>query len=404
MTQTLLAEQAYGACREQAAAGRRRILFAVHSAKLGGAERMALLEAECLEARFELLLSVPEGPLRSRFAAHGELIDEAATLPLWGASAMRWARSAAGTLRDAIAMAQIIRRRHVDVVLTNSSVCLAPVLAARLARVPVAVHARDVPKSRLAPLVMALHGKLANTVIVIADGLSPYFRASRRTRLVRIADGIAVPPLVQSQPPKDFGLPLRLCLVGAIDPRKGQDVAVAALADLRQRGVEATLDFVGRELDERFAQAVREQALDLGVSDEVTFVGEVDDIGPHMARAHIVIAPSRGEWTPLVLMEALARGKPVVAARVGGVSEVVRDHEHGLLVAPESPVELADAILELSADPAAAFEMAQRGYRHMAANFRVEHTLEGLQREIDRLLESESIGPTREPGPLQTVL
>src|SRR6185312_5382529 len=191
MTETLLAQQAHGA-HEWAATGRRRILIAVHSAKLGGAERMALLEAEYLKARFELLLSVPQGPLRSHFAEQGELVAWTETLPLWGASTVRWLRSCLSTLRDAISMAMLIRRRRVELVLTNSSVCLAPVLAARLARVPVVVHARDVPKSRFAPFVMATHGKLASTVIVITDGLVRYFRAGSRTRIARIPDGIVV--------------------------------------------------------------------------------------------------------------------------------------------------------------------------------------------------------------------
>ena len=404
MTQTLLAEQAHDARHERAATGRRRILIAVHSAKLGGAERMALLEAEYLKARFELLLSVPEGPLHSHFAEQGELVPWTETLPLWGASATRWARSSVRTLRDAVAMAMLIRRRRVELVLTNSSVCLAPVLAARLARVPVVVHARDVPKSRLAPFVMALQGKLASTVIVIADGLTGYVRAGRRTRIARIPDGIVVPAAPPNRPHSSFGSPLRLCLVGALDPRKGQDIAVAALAQLHKRGIPATLELLGRELDEDFANEVRAQAQRLGVLDDVSFVGEVDGIGTHLQGTDIVIAPSRGEWTPLVLMEALAHGKPVVAARVGGVSDVVCDHDSGLLIAPENPTELADAIVELSEDPAAAAAMAERGRAHIVAQFRVEHTLEGLQSEIHKLLGGESAGFRREPGPLQPVL
>jgi glycosyltransferase involved in cell wall biosynthesis len=371
--------------------------MAIHSAKLGGAERIALLEAEDLKTRFELLLAVPDGPLRSRFAAHGELVAAAATLPLWGASSRRWAGSSVRTLLDAATMANLIRRREIELVLTNSAVCLAPVLAARLAGVPVVVHARDVPKSRLAPLVLALHGKLAHTVIVISDGLAPYFRAGRRTRVVLIADGITMPAPPPRRPRSAFGSPLRLCLVGGVDPRKGQDIALAALAQLRERGVETTLKLVGRDVDERFAAAVRADALRLGVASEVEFVGEVEDVGAHLDHADIVIAPSRGEWTPLVLMEALAHGKPVIATRVGGVAKVVRHRESGLLIAPESPVELADAIAELLADPAAATTMAERGRCLINAGFRIEHTLEGLQTEIDRLLDGE-------PRPLKSVL
>jgi glycosyltransferase involved in cell wall biosynthesis len=369
MDQPLLAEQANDA-REPTVARRPRILMALHSAKAGGAERMALLEAEHLKARFELLLAIPEGPLRSSFAAHGELVGTAETLPLWGGSFMRWGRSSVRTLLDAVHMAILIRRCRVELVLTNSSVCLAPVLAAKLA-----------------PAVFALHGALADTVIVITGGLTPYFRRGKRARIAQIADGIVVPAQPSRRARIAFQSPLRLCLIGGIDPRKGQDTAVEALAQLRERGIEATLELIGREIDNEFAELVRERARRLDVADKLRFVGEVDNVGPYLERTDIVIAPSRGEWTPLVLMEALAHCLPVVAARVGGVEDVVSDRESGLLVAPEDPTAIASAIAALTADPSAAVEMAQRGQKHVDANFRIERTLEGLQVELDRLLE-----------------
>jgi glycosyltransferase involved in cell wall biosynthesis len=387
MSSQLLAQQAPDARRPPAPARRRRVLLAVNSAKLGGAERMALLEAEYLKARFELVVSVPDGPLRARFLEHAELVQGIATLPLWGASARRWAAGSARTLPDAFRMARLIRSKRIELVLTNSSVCLAAVLAARMAGVPAVVHARDVPKSRLAPLVLALHAMLASTVIVITDALTPYFRGGRQLRIVQVVDGIAMPPPPRTQAPRAMGSPLRLCLVGAIDSRKGQDIAVAALARLRDRGIAAKLELVGRELDRPFAAALREQLQQFGLTREVKFVGEVGDVAAYLQRADIVIAPSRGEWTPLVLMEALAHGKPVVAARVGGVPRVVRNGESGVLVAPESPAELADAIAQLLADPVRASTMAQRGRCLIDADFRIEHTLQGLCDELDQLLE-----------------
>jgi glycosyltransferase involved in cell wall biosynthesis len=378
-----------------------KILFSVHSAKRGGAEQMALLEAEELESRFELLVAVPDGPLRPQFALHGELVAGAATLPLWGASPRRWAGGLVRTLLDAARMAKLIRGRDVDLVLTNSSVCAAGVLAARLAGVPVVVHARDVPKSRLAPLVLAIHGRLADTVIVVAEELVPYFRAGRRTRVVRISDGVALPAGSSALGPAAFGDPLRLCLIGGIDSRKGQDVAVTALAELHERGIAATLELVGRDVEEPFAAFVRQEARRLGVAGDVEFAGEVADVDARLAKADIVIAPSRDEWTPLVLMEALAHAKPVVATRVGAVADVVRDGESGLLVEPGSPAELASAIATLAADPAAATAMAERGRDLIRADFSLEGTLEGLQRELDRLVGPP---PVREHGPLRAVV
>jgi glycosyltransferase involved in cell wall biosynthesis len=192
--------------------------------------------------------------------------------------------------------------------------------------------------------------------------------------------------------------------VGGISPRKGQDIAVAALAQLRERGVDARLELVGRRIDSLFTAGVLEDARRLGVAGEVELVGEVADAGLNLERADIVLAPSRGEWTPLVLMEALARGKPVVAARVGGVAEVVRDREFGLLVAPESPAELAGAIAQLVADPAAALTMAEHGRKHIDARFRVERTLQELRAELEGLLDHKSRGMEREPAPARAVL
>ncbi len=367
------------------------VLLAVHTAQPGGAERMALAEAAHLGHSFELIVSIRDGPLRDAFAEHAELVDGVATLPLWGGSPMLWAKRSIRTLRDAVRMAMLIRRRGVQLVLTSSSVCLAPVLAARLARVPVVVHARDVPKSRLAPLVFALEGALAQTVIVIASGLEPYFRRGRRARIARIADGIAVGPPGSTR--ADWQHPLQLCLVGGIDRRKGQDIAVAALARLREHGVAATLELVGREIDQDFARAVRKQVQELGLTSTVEFVGEVSDARPYLDRADIVVAPSRGEWTPLVLMEALAQRRPVIAARVGEVGDVVTDHESGLLIAPEDPQALAAAILELVADPPAAAAMAERGRSEVERRFAIERTLAGLEAELLRLLDASATQP-----------
>ena len=104
---------------------------------------MALAEAERLKRNNDLLISIPDGPLRPLFALHGTIIDRTTSMPLWGDSAWRWAGRSARTVRQALKLARAIRRHGVDVVLTNSSVSLAPVIAARLVGVPAIVHVRD---------------------------------------------------------------------------------------------------------------------------------------------------------------------------------------------------------------------------------------------------------------------
>ena len=352
---------------------------------------MALAEAEYLRRSYDLLISVPDGPLRPRFAVHGKLTDSTASMPLWGDSPWCWVGRCVRTVPQAIRLARLIRRNEVDLVLTNSSVSLAPVLAGRLARVPVLIHVRDVPGSRLAPLVFKLEAALAQTVIVITDGLIRYFRALHGARVVRIPDGIEltgadlgtdglVPPTTK------LGDPLRLCVVGGVHPRKGQDIAVEALATLRGNGIAAVLDLVGREVDPVFSADLRDRTEQLNVADYVSFVGELSDVRPHLRQIDIVLAPSRDEWTPLALMEAMALEKPVVAAKVGGVPDVIADRETGLLVPPEDPHSLARAISEVVADPTAAAHMASRARRSVNASFAISKTLAALESEIRRVV------------------
>jgi glycosyltransferase involved in cell wall biosynthesis len=375
-------------------AERQRILLSVHSATAGGAELMALAEAAHLQRAFDLVISIPDGPLRRSFAAHGELIDGTASMPLWGDSAKRWLGRSAHTVRQAKELARLIRRRNVDLVLTNSAVSLAPVMASRIASVPVIVHARDVPGSKLAPFLFGLHGVLAQTVIIISDELKPYFSVRRSTRVVKIADGVDLPrfddegQLGRRLAP--LGRPVRLCLIGGVTRRKGQDLAVRALSALRDAGVEAVLEFVGREIEPAFAASVRELARINGVAAQIRFLGELDGVAEHLRDIDIVLVPSRGEWTPLVIMEALAHQKPVVAADVGSIASIIRDGETGVLVPPNDPHRLATAIARLRADPEAAALMGYRGRQLIERNFSIAVMLTRLDREIHRLLAAQA--------------
>src|SRR4029077_3842634 len=130
-----------------------------------------------------------------------------------------------------------------------------------------------------------------------------------------------------SGPQRTFNTPIRLCLIGGIHPRKGQDIAIQALSHLRDAGIDAQRDLIGREIEPAFAASIRALAERLDVAGSVTLLGELDDVPSHLRTVDIVVAPSRGEWTPLAIMEAMAQRKPVVAADVGGVSKVISHGE-----------------------------------------------------------------------------
>jgi glycosyltransferase involved in cell wall biosynthesis len=361
-----------------------KLLIAVHSAAPGGAQAMALIEAERFSERCSIVAATPDGPLRERFAACAETIEAAPSLPTWPVSRTRWVLQLIRSCVDAVRLARTIRRRRIDAVLTSSSVLLAPVLAARLAGVPSLVYVREWPTCRTGMDVLGLQRRLATVVVAISDGVAGRLPARGRARVVRIPDGIHVPR--ERASPASLTAPLRLCVVGALTggDGKGQHRAVEALALLCEQGVEATLSIVGPVLDTAYAERVRAVARENGVAERVRFVGPVGDVSA-LLREHDLLLFCSGpgaDVTPLVLMEALVEQRPVVATDVGSVAEVLADGECGTIVPPNDPAALATAVASLAGDPDAARAQAARGGRRIRREYDREAGLERLWGEV----------------------
>lgn len=154
---------------------------------------------------------------------------------------------------------------------------------------------------------------------------------------------------------RDDRLPHRLLAVGRLDPIKGFDVLLDALALLRQRGIafDGTIIGEGDERDRLAAQRDR-----LGLHDLVDFVGARPhaEVSRAMARATVMVMPcvvtpeGNADGIPNVLTEAMAAGLPVVSTRVSGIPELVDDGVSGLLVDQRDAPALADAIAAMLAD------------------------------------------------------
>ena len=142
-----------------------------------------------------------------------------------------------------------------------------------------------------------------------------------------------------------------LVYVGRLDPRKGVDTAVAALRHLPD---EATLRLVGG-WDEQEERRLRDIAAEEGVADRVRFDGQRNsraEVRDAYDGADVVLFPVRWEepWG-LVPLEAMARGRPVVASGRGGSKEYLRDGENALIAPADEPDALAAAVRRLAAEP-----------------------------------------------------
>jgi glycosyltransferase involved in cell wall biosynthesis len=176
---------------------------------------------------------------------------------------------------------------------------------------------------------------------------------------------------------------LRLLAVGRLEEEKGHRYLLEAVAALGERGEEVELELVG---DGSARGRLTEQARRLGIADRVEFRGSVgqDLLHRHYAAADVFCLPSLGEGVPVVLMEAMAMGLPVVATRVGGVPELVGDGAHGILVAPTEVGELVEAIAALGADAAARRRLGAAGRERVLAEFDAVRSARLLERELGK--------------------
>lgn len=161
-------------------------------------------------------------------------------------------------------------------------------------------------------------------------------------------------PVAEGAPPD--GRPLRVLVIGTLHEVKGQSVLVDACRELVARDVAVHARLVGegpdRDMLERRISAA-------GLGDRVVLLGTRtrDEIATLLASTDVLVAPSvptqsgKREGIPVVLMEAMSSGVPVVASRLSGIPELVCDGENGRLVPAGDPVALADALASLAAEP-----------------------------------------------------
>jgi glycosyltransferase involved in cell wall biosynthesis len=133
-------------------------------------------------------------------------------------------------------------------------------------------------------------------------------------------------------------------------------------------------------------QALEEKATALALVDTVRFVGPVEDAGSSYRAADALVMPSRFEGMPLVLLEAMSAGLPVVASAVGGIAEATRQGEMAVLVPPGEPQKLALAIRQIDLEPDWTRDLGKRAAEWAAHAFGEDHMVETYERLYRRAL------------------
>ncbi|WP_233121551.1 glycosyltransferase family 4 protein [Tersicoccus sp. Bi-70] len=358
------------------------MLIAHPSPDLYGSDRMLLEAVAAFEADgWDVDVVLPgDGPLVAELARYRCRIAWAPMLVLrkvflrpsgLAQLAVQSARSVLPTLR-------LIESSKPDLVYVNTLTIPGWLLAGRVTGRRVLAHVHeaesDVPRLvavGLAAPLLAAHRVVVNsraTARVLTDAIAGLCR-----RIELVYNGVPGP--AEPDPPRErLDGPVRLVVVGRLSPRKGTDVAVDALARLRDLGVPASLTLVGSVFPgyEWYEEQLRKQIHRLGLDDAVTFTGFVADVAAALADADIALVPSRVEPFGNTAIEAQLALRPVVVSATQGLVETVDDGRYGSLAAPGDADDLADRVAELVDDWPAALDRARRARERAVGEFAPE--------------------------------
>jgi glycosyltransferase involved in cell wall biosynthesis len=183
--------------------------------------------------------------------------------------------------------------------------------------------------------------------------------------------------------------PLWVC-VARLEEQKGHAVLLEALAELAGRGLQFGVALAGGG---SLRESLERRAAELGLAERVRFLGPLDEIGPLLAAADAVVMPSHWEGLPLVLLEAQARGAPVVASAVGGIPEVIEDGVSGRLVPAGDAAALAEALAWCQRRPDLARTLGREGERRVRDHYTWDRVVDGFEAVYDEVLGLASFTP-----------
>ena len=306
---------------------------------------------------------------------------------------------------------RLLRRLKPDLVHTHTSKAgILGRLAAWLARVPIIIHTphghvfyghfgRSL--SRIFLQMEKLLGRITHHHIALTPEEGKDYvnlGVAKSENISVIHSGVDLncfkPSATKSNPKRnELGISPDSLLVGYVGwliPIKGVTYLVKAMAEVVQRHPHSLLVLVGKG-DEKGEEEIklREQVENLGLADKVRFLGWRSDVDEVMGCFDIFVLPSLNEGMGRVLVEAMAAGLPIAASRVGGIPDLVKDGQNGILVPPADASSLAKAISDLLTDKEERNRMGEAG-KKMCLPYSAEAMVEQIDVLYAELLEKYS--------------
>jgi|GEM_PF-849362 len=354
------------------------LLFVTHDLSLSGAPMMLCHGATWCKRQgmFVVVMAPEDGPLREKFEAEGIplIID-----PLIETEHESFAAFA----------------RNFDCVVANTIRSGAVVRAMKGQGVPVVWwlhepgsvgehYLREEPPLRAAmPLADVLFAPSERTAAIYRPFTENPVKCLRNA-IPDLRPGIPTSPVTAPGP-------LRFLLLASVEPRKGQDIFVKAVASLPselQRA--ARFEVAGRILDPDFWPTIAPVAAGLRSLSVTGALSHADALAK-MNAADVIVSASRDEAIPTVtILEAMSLGKAIIMTTIGGALEVFREGDNALLVRPEAPEAMGAAMRRLIEDPALVRELGQKARQTYEKNFTIDRLGQELRTLITETIAGES--------------
>jgi glycosyltransferase involved in cell wall biosynthesis len=331
------------------------LLHNTFSGRLGGADRsfLALLDEICARGVEPLCIAPRESAVVEECRSRGfrvviipypnNVTSESRRVTLWISYMISRLLRRRRTLQAASAISQLLTAEGVEIVHSNSMVIAAGSLAARHSGLPHVWHIREILDINAktcdwAPAEYLRMIDESTRCIVISDAVRR--RMEGKGNVSVVYNGI----LTRQRFAEVFALgagrrsggrragQIRLVVIGGIHQRKGQDLAVRALARVRSCGIDAMLEIVGEGDRKWIEHVIREE----GQSSAVLFVGATPEPWDALMRADALLMCSEAEAMGRVTVEAMAAGVLVIGRRTGATPELIEDVKTGLLYDDES--------------------------------------------------------------------
>jgi L-malate glycosyltransferase len=387
-----------------------KVLFYNHTGQISGGERVLMMILNGLDAtRFDPVVACPaDGPLTRGASDLG--VRTLAIAPL--AARFTWrpdhlVRYFGSFVRTLRAARELVRQEQPDLIHANS-IRAGLVMSAATSgmRVPIVWHAHDLlprhPLSSAIRVFVSLSRR--NRIVAVSQAVADRFRgaaqrlATKRTPIITIHNAVDAE---EFKPDHKARVVFRRLLgfaesdvligtVGQLTPRKGQLELIRAFASVAQETPHARLIVVGKALfnrDLEYAEALRDTAKTLGLSERIHFLGQREDVSVLMRAFDLAVVNSRAEPFGLTVVEAMASQTPLLATAVDGICEIVEHGKSGWLVMKDDHDDLVEGLRTMIVDDDLRNRLSAAALSEVRSRFSVEKFLSKIQSLYYQTLE-----------------